>query len=130
MKAQNLLLVITTVVACSFFSCSNILSDVEVQENEVSMKSAIDNPDSYNIFLDGLAYSLSLALEDSETARESLAYKFASSGRNVLPLSQLVKEGNNLTELGAIWHDYLMMYYQISLVEPKSVIRKSGFHFA
>ena len=46
-----------------------------------------------------------------------MAYKFASSGRNVLPLSQLVKEGNNLTELGAIWHDYLMMYYQISLVE-------------
>ena len=87
MNAQNLLLVITTVVACGFFSCSNILSDVEVQENEVSMKSAIDNPDSYNIFLDGLAYSLSLALEDSETARESLAYKFASSGRNVLPLS-------------------------------------------
>ena len=116
MKTKALFLLAVAIATCGFFSCSNVLSEMDGQKNGVTMKSAIDDPDTYNIFLDGLAYSLSLALEDLESARELLAYEFASSGRDVLPLSQLVGGVEGLTELGAIWNDYLMSYYQIPLI--------------
>ena len=116
MKTKALFLWAVAIATCGFFSCSNILSEADMKKSGVSMKSAIADPDACNYFLDGLAYSLSLTLEDSGSARELLAHEFASSGCDVLPLSRIVGNMDDLTDLGSWCNEYLQSYYGLSLV--------------